>query len=167
MINLIYNKDIAALEKKDSLKPDELLLVRMKNATETIVQQYCHRLFNEMAEEYRRKFGKEVMVFVQIDNGGKMGFAQKKKKKAEGTKKGFPDASLFLGSPCGQFSKVIFVEFKRMGTPSQIQLGDEQVFYHAWLNEIGFSAYITNNPIYFRDVILKEVREFYETRNRS
>lgn len=169
MINLIYNKDIAALEKRGSLTPDELKLVRLKGAKESIIQQHCHTLFNELAMQLEKRFGKKVAVFVQMDNGDTSAGSLKphqrmalfKRKKAEGSKKGFPDVSLFLGSPCGQRNKSIFIEFKRMGTPSQIDLTDEQIFYNNWLNEVGFDAYITNNVVFFETEILKKVKQFY------
>jgi len=158
MINLIYNKDIP----KDPNTAAELILSRFHNALETKIQQHCHKEFNALASEVQFKYGKKLMEFVQVDNGGKMGIRQKSKKKAEGTKAGWPDCELILGSPCGQCPISIFVEFKRIGTPSQIHITDDQKHYHDWLNKIGFKAYITNNPIFFRDVILGEVRKFYK-----
>jgi len=163
MINLIYNKDIKEIENKDSITPNEMTLLPLKNALETKIQQYCHNIFKQLSFDLERKYGKKVVEFVQMDNGGKMGFAQKAKKKAEGTKAGMPDVSLFCGSPYGQYSKVILVEFKRMGITNEKCISEEQRYYHDWFNSIGFKAYITNNPIFFRDVICKEVTDFFDS----
>lgn len=159
MINLICNKDIP----KNPNTAAELILAIFRNALETKIQQYCHKEFNALASEVRYKYGEKLMEFVQVDNGGKMGVRQKMKKKAEGTKDGFPDVQLLLGPPKGSDlePQVIYIEFKRIGVPSQVIVKDNQLMYHSWLNSIGFKAYITNNPIFFRDVILGEVRKFY------
>ena len=161
MIKLITNKEIAALHDKNKLDPDEYLLSQFYKALETKVQQACHALFNHLAFEYEKKYGKKVMEFAQFDNGGHMGIGQKMKKRKEGTKKGLPDCGLFLGSPCGQYSKLILVEFKRVGTPSQMIISPEQLYYHDWLNSIGFESYITNDPLFFKNDILGKVKEFF------
>jgi len=159
VINLVYNKDIP----KDPNTAAELILSKFHNALETKIQQHCHKEFNALASEVQYKYGKKLMEFVQVDNGGKMGIGQRMKKKAEGTKASWPDVQLVLGSTCGKYSQVIFVEFKRIDKSySKLKIEKEQIAYHDWLNEIGFKAYITNNPIFFRDVILGEVREFYK-----
>lgn len=163
MINLIYNKDIKELESKASLTPNELTLLPLKNALETKIQELCHNTFKQLSFDLERKYGKKVVEFIHVDNGGKMGIRQKMKKKAEGVKAGIPDVSLFCGSPCGQYSKVILVEFKRIGTPSQIDISEEQQYYYDWFNSIGFKAYITNNPVFFKDVICKEVTDFFDS----
>lgn len=162
MINLLYKNDIVKLCFKNVQTPDDYFLSQFYQALETKVQQACHAMFNQLSLEYEHKFGKKVMEFTQFDNGGKMGFAQRSKKKAEGTKKGVPDVILFYGSPCGQYSKVILVEFKRIDVPSKIHISPEQQYYHDWFNSIGFKSYITNNPLFFRDVILQDVRDFYK-----
>lgn len=170
MISLIYNKDIKDIESKNNLSPDELELIRSKSLNESQIQQYCHNLFNALSFQYEMEYGSKVMEFVQTDNGDtahssltqiqriKLG----KRKKAEGTKSGWPDVSLFLGTPCGNYSKVILIEFKKIGAPSSINVSDQQKQYHDMLNSIGFSSYITNNTIFFKNHILKEVESFYE-----
>lgn len=167
MISLLYKDDILKLCNKNVQIKDDYFLSLFYQALETKVQQACHTMFNQLAFEYERKFGKKVMEFVQIDNGGKMGFRQKAKKKAEGTKSGMPDTILFCGSPCGLYSQVILVEFKRIDVPSKIKISPEQQYYHNWFNSIGIKSHITNNPIFFRDVILKDVREFFEKTKKS
>jgi hypothetical protein len=161
--------DIKLLENKSSLTPDELILIRLKGVVETKIQQYCNNLTNQLSLVLERKYGKKLIEFVQFDNGDTSVDKLKKqqvralfgRKKREGSKKGFPDGGIFIGSPCSQYSKIILVEFKRMGSPSQMQISPEQKYYHDWLNSIGFEAHITNNPIYFRDTILKSVKDFF------
>ena len=167
MINLLFKDDIVKLLNKNTQTPDEYFLSRFHQALETKVQQECHTMFNQLAFKYEQKFGGKVMEFVQLDNGGKMGFKQKAKKKAEGTKKGIPDTVLFCGSPCGQYSQVILVEFKRIGVKSEIKISNEQLHYHNWFNSIGFKSYITNNPLFFRDVILQDVKDFYKNNEKT
>lgn len=170
MINLIYNKDIKALENKGQLTCDELLLLQSKGLKESYVQQKCNQMFQALGLEYERKYGQKVMEFVQMDNGdssiGDIGKYQRialcRRKKREGTKRGIPDSCLFLGTPCGQYSKIILVEFKRVGAPSSIEISDDQKHYHDWFNKIGFSSYITNNVVFFKNHILKEVQDFFE-----
>tara|TARA_R110000868_G_scaffold17344_1_gene76361 strand:- start:33390 stop:33893 length:504 start_codon:yes stop_codon:yes gene_type:complete len=159
MIHLIYNKDIP----KNPNTADELILANLENALETRVQQLCHKFTNELNCELEYQTGKKLLDFVQIDNGGKMGFAQKAKKKSEGTKKGFPDIILAFGTPCGQHSQIICVEFKRIAaSKSGIGIDESQLYYHDWLNSIGFKSYITNDPTFFRNVILQDVKDFFK-----
>lgn len=158
-INLIYNKDLESLLAKGSLSEREWKLVQSvsSNTLETKIQQRCHQLCLNLAFEYEKKLGRKVLEFVQIDNGGRMGFAQHKKKKAEGTKVGMPDSMIFI-----EGGKTILVEFKRVGTPSSIKITPEQLNYHHWLNAAGFDAYITNNPLFFEEVILGKVKSILD-----
>ena len=158
---LIYNSDIKALSKKDSLTPDEMLLIPLHNALETKIQTYCHNLAKHLAFDLERKYDKKVIEFIQIDNGGKMGIRQKCKKKAEGTKEGFCDTEMLMGN--GKQTKNIYVEFKRISTPSNVVIKERQQYYHDWLRSIGYEAYITNNPLYFRDIVLGSVKDFFDT----
>jgi len=152
---IIHNKDIKAIAKKaetQSISQDELLLLKLENAVETKIQQTCRQMF---LQQFRDKG-----LFVQIDNGNTFakGVSQAqrmalfRRKEAEGSLAGFSDSMMLLNG------KVVFVEFKRIGTPSQINIRPEQQKYCDWLNANGFKAYITNNPIYFRDIILKEFK---------
>lgn len=159
---LIKNKDIRELEKKSNLSFDDLTILQYSKLLETNIQQRCHNIFKDLSFELEVKYGGKVIEFVQMDNGGKMGIRQKIKKKAEGTKAAIQDVVIFCGTPCGQYTKVILVEFKRMG-PFKIE--PEQQNYHDWFNKIGFSAHITNNPIFFEKVICQEVREFFKEIN--
>lgn len=152
MLNpIIYNKDIKELEKKQSISPDELALLKLgKQPLEKKIQEACRIIF-ESQFDYRG--------FVSIDNGdtagGKLLDYQRinlyKNKKKTGTKHGFPDTMLIVKN------KIAFVEFKRIGAPSQIDIKQDQLDYQKWLQDMGFKAYITNNPIYFKNVILKEL----------
>jgi hypothetical protein len=158
---LIYNSDLKALQTKTNVTPEEYHLISLANALETKIQQSCHNMFNVLAQELEIKYGKKVMEFVQIDNGASLKPSGKIRKQKEGLKRGWPDVMLAIGSPCGQFSETIFIEFKRIGTPSNIIISLQQQYYHDWLNRTGFNAYITNNPLYFKEAILGKVREFF------
>jgi len=172
MINLITNKDIKEIGNKSSLSIEDLQIVQLKGLLESKIQERCKNILEALGVELERKYSKKVVEFVQFDNGdtsaGKLKPYQRmalfKRKKAEGSKKGFPDTGIFIGSPCGQYSKVILTEFKRIGSLSQIDISPEQEYYHNWLNLIGFKAYITNNPIFFKNVICKEVTNFLENK---
>lgn len=150
---IIYNKDIKGLEKKDTLTTDEMILLRLGNSClEKVIQETCHNMFNLKFEEG---------IFVAIDNGDTAGgklepykrIVLYKNKKKLGTKSGFSDVMLI------RKGKVAFVEFKRIGCPSQIDIKPEQLDYQKQLQDMGFKAYITNNPVYFNNVILKEFAE--------
>lgn len=179
-------KEISKKAERQSISQDEAFLLRLGNALETNIQQICLEIFNDKmgnsgkAFETRRissKDGKYKIekirnikaivkaLFVQIDNGNsdagittqdeglrKLMFRRKavtkRRKAAEGTVSGFPDCLLLRNG------RILFVEFKRIGT---FKISEEQQYWHDWLNANGFKAYITNNPIYFRDVILKEL----------
>lgn len=158
MINnpLIYNKDIKKLEKIDGLTPDEWQLVTLHNALETKIQQICHNIFNNTILSNINN--NKIAEFVQVDNGGKLKPCGKIRKYKEGTKKGWPDVFLIFGKK--GYNKIIFIEFKRIGCLSSVQITPEQQYYHDWLNGIGFTTYITNNPIFFKNVICKEVTDF-------
>ena len=52
----------------------------------------------------------------------------------------------------------VFCEVKRIGAPSEIHLTEEQLDWFLKLNSMGFNAYIINNPIFFRDVVLKQIK---------
>ena len=72
---------------------------------------------------------------------------------------GFPDV-VILASLAGS-QLVIFVEFKRIGTPSQVKISDNQKHWNEVLQAMGFLAFITNNPLYFEKVICGEIRKFF------
>ena len=159
---LVYNSDIKTIEGKSDITPDEFLLIHYKDALETKIQQACNTIFQSRVVELEIEYGCKVAEFVQIDNGADLTKYGKIRKAKEGTKRGIPDVCLFLGTPCGQYSKVILVEFKRIGTPSKVIIGKEQQYYHDWFNAIGFKSYITNNPLYFKNVIMGEVDNFFK-----
>lgn len=143
---IIYNKDIEANSQYAFLE----------NMLETKVQQYCKKLFEWSLAEHQMSY---AGFFQQNDNGtdsskAKNAIMNKMRKKAEGTISGWPDVSLVL-----QGGIVIYVEFKRIGTPSQIDIKDKQITIHHQLKQLGFKTYITNNPIFFEQVIMKEVVE--------
>lgn len=148
---IIYNKDIKELENKATLTTDEMILCRLgKGCLEKVIQETCHTMF-------KLKF--DPRGFIAIDNGDTAGGNLKdyqrivlyKNKKKLGTKHGFPDVMLI------KEGKIVFVEFKRIGSESQIDIKQDQLDYQEWLKSMGFKSYITNNPVYFNNVILKEL----------
>tara|TARA_R110000782_G_scaffold262188_2_gene354145 strand:+ start:580 stop:1131 length:552 start_codon:yes stop_codon:yes gene_type:complete len=158
-INLLFNKDIP----KTPNTPDELVIYNFSKKLETKVQQQFYTDFNTLARELKFTNNDIELEFVQNDNGGNMGIGQKVKKKAEGSQSGFPDASLFVSNVTNQTNMTMFCEVKKIGSPSEIHLTKEQFDWFIKLNRMGFDAYITNNPIFFRRVILNKIRQFYAT----
>jgi len=73
-------------------------------------------------------------------------------------RKGFPDISIYLYSANVNLRDTVFCEVKRIGAPSEIHLTEEQLNWFLKLNSMGFNSYITNNPIFFKDVVLKEIK---------
>jgi len=142
---LIYNSDIKEISKKASISFDEMALLSQAKLTESRIQQACKKIF-EM------EFGKG---FVHIDNGGKMGIAQRTKKKLDGVWSGFPDVILL-----GKNGKIAFVEFKRIGAGKEIEPKEHQLEIHQFLRNSGFKVYVCNNTVYFKNVICKEFREY-------
>ena len=132
------------------------------NATESIIQQYCKREIEclNAALQLQNKIKHKLIDFVHIDNGGKSGIQHKIKKKKEGTREGFPDVMIICSNLNKNACKVLYIEFKRIGTPSQIQIKPNQIEYNNWLNDIGFDAYIINNPLFFKNKIIKDIQDF-------
>lgn len=162
-INLLFNKDIP----KQPNTADDLIVTRLATLKETDMQQFFHKSFNLLASEL--KFGNKnlELEFVQNDNGDTAGgsltqiqrMVLYKRKKAEGSKKGYPDCSLYFAKP-NYYPQTIFCEVKKIAAPSGINLREEQLEWFLKLNKMGFKAYITNNPTFFRNVILKEIKDF-------
>lgn len=159
---LLQNKDIAAVDRKVSnFTPLAFAMVWHKGLKETQVQQACVR----MVKSYALTLKKDCKVkFIQIDNGGKLTDWGRIRKFQEGTYSNFCDAMIIVSK--AKQNKVIFVEFKRIASKSGI-VGDEKHFENQLkeiedLQESGFSAYITNNTIFFENVILEEIKDFFK-----
>ena len=84
------------------------------------------------------------------------------RKKAEGFKSGFPDLQILLYNNSINLRDTMYLELKRVDAPSGIHLTEEQLEWFVKLNNIGYNSYITNNPIFFRDVVLKEIKDFFK-----
>lgn len=146
---IIYNTDI-----KNALN---LTLLQQK-PQETYIQQSCKIIFDRVKLEMRDKF---EMDFMQIDNGGKQTMGGKFRKKAEGTIKGASDVQLWFYCKKTGLSKMVLCEFKRIGTPSQIDIKDEQVaFQERWKAFYNCEGFITNNPLYFEWKIYDILKNF-------
>ena len=161
-INFLFNKDIP----KEPKTPNELLIYRLSQLKESDMQQFFYKQAVLLQYELKQLNKFNELEFVQNDNGDTAGgqlsqgqrIALYKRKKAEGSRKGFPDISMYLYSAKLNLRDIVFCEVKRIGTPSEIHLTEEQLDWFLKLNSMGFNAYITNNPIFFKDVVLKEIK---------
>lgn len=164
-INLLFNKDIP----KEPKTPDELMLFRFASLKESEIQKYFFSQIRNLGIEIMNKNKFDFMEAVKNDNGDavvskltenqRMAFYARKK--AEGFKGGFPDLTIFLYNSRICLRDTIYLELKRIDAPSGIHLTEEQLDWFVKLNNMGYNSYITNNPIFFRDVVLKEIRNFF------
>lgn len=165
-INLLTNKDIP--ENPNNL--DEILLYNIASKKESEIQQYFHKEFNNFANFVETKTkGLSKLIFQQIDNGDSAGgnltqlqrMKLYKRKKAEGSNSGFLDFMILYYSNKLTLHNTIFCEVKKIGSPSEIKITDKQLNWFITLNKMGFDSYITNNPIFFRDKILKKLEQYF------
>ena len=165
-INLLFNKDIP----KEPKTPDELMLLRFAGLKESEIQKYFFSQIRNLGIEIVSKNKLNFMEAVKNDNGDavvskltenqRMAFYARKK--AEGFKGGFPDLTILLFNSRICLRDTMYLELKRIDAPSGIHLTEEQLDWFVKLNNMGYNSYITNNPIFFRDVVLKEIRNFFE-----
>ncbi len=165
-ISLLFNKDIP----KEPKTPDELMLFRFANLKESEIQKYFFSQIRNLGIEIMSKNKLNFMEAVKNDNGDavvlkltqnqRMAFYARKK--AEGFKGGFPDLTIFLYNSKLNLRDTMYLELKRIDAPSGIHLTEEQLDWFVKLNNMGYNSYITNNPIFFRDVVLKEIKNFCE-----
>ena len=165
-INLLFNKDIP----KEPKTPDELMLLRFAGLKESEIQKYFFSQIRNLGIEIMSKNKLNFMEAVKNDNGDavvskltdnqRMAFYARKK--AEGFKGGFPDLTILLFNSRICLRDTMYLELKRIDAPSGIHLTEEQLDWFVKLNNMGYNSYITNNPIFFRDVVLKEIRNFFE-----
>jgi hypothetical protein len=162
-INLLFNKDIP----KQPNTADELIIWNLAKKSESELQQHFHKQFNALSSEIKFMNRDAELEFVQNDNGDSAGgnllqyqrINLYKRKKAEGSKAGFPDLTLISSNLTNCEPKTIFCEVKKISAPSEIHLTEEQFDWFIKLNKMGFKSYITNNPVFFNKVILGEVRK--------
>jgi hypothetical protein len=165
-INFLFNKDIP----KEPKTPNELLIYRLSQLKESDMQQHFYKQAVLLQYELKQLDKFNELEFVQNDNGdsaaGNLSNGQRMakfaRKKSEGLRKGFPDVSMYFYSAKLNLRDTAFCEVKRIGSPSEIHLTKEQLDWFLKLNNMGYNSYITNNPIFFRDVVLKEIRNFFE-----
>lgn len=165
-INLLFNKDIP----KEPKTPDELLLLRFANLKESEIQKYFYSQIQYLTLEITKQNKFNYIEAVKNDNGDavvskltqnqRMAFYARKK--AEGFKTGFPDLQILLYNNSINLRDTIYLELKRIDAPSGIHLTEEQLEWFVKLNNIGYNSYITNNPIFFRDVVLKNIKNFFK-----
>lgn len=156
---LIESKTIKLLQSKLNLTSIELGIIKHSGLKETYIQQRACAIIKDFAIRLPKNFR---LKFVQIDNGGKLSIAGKIRKKREGTYNNFCDCMILAYN--GKEHRIWFVEFKRIGNKSEI-IGDKEHFEGQLkeiedLNYMGFSAYMTNNMLFFEHVILEEIKEF-------
>ena len=165
-ISLLFNKDIP----KEPKTPDELMLFRFASLKESEIQKYFFSQIRNLGIEIMSKNKLNFMEAVKNDNGDavvskltqnqRMAFYARKK--AEGFKGGFPDLTILLFNSRVCLRDTMYLELKRIDAPSGIHLTEEQLDWFVKLNNMGYNSYITNNPIFFRDVVLKEIKNFFE-----
>jgi len=146
--SLIYNSDIKTILKKaetQSLTPDETSLLRQANWSELKVQQACKNSFR--SRYYNRA------KFIQTDNARSTKL-QRMRAGIGGYEEGATDVYLV-----GKNKKIVFVEFKKIGSPSTVEPKPKQKEMHEFLRNCGFSSYYCNNIVYFEKVICKEFDE--------
>lgn len=142
---LIYTSDIKAIEKKagkGSISVDEAALLRQKSWKELTLQQACKNSFRG------KFFG--TAKFVQTDNARSTKL-QRMRAGLGGYEEGASDVYLI-----GKNKKIAFVEFKRIGAPSQIKISPAQEEMNKFLTDCGFLTYFCNNTVYFEKVICEE-----------
>lgn len=138
---LIYNSDIKAIKKKaesSSISVQEASLLKQASWSELTLQQACKNLFRHRFKDAK---------FIQTDNARSTKL-QRMRSGIGGYEEGATDVYLV-----GKNKKIAFVEFKRIGTPSQIKPTEKQLEMHEFLKNCGFEAYFCNNLVYFEDVI--------------
>lgn len=164
-INLIFNKDIP----KQPKTANDLVIYRLSKLKETDIQQYFYKQVILFDYEIKQLNKLNQVHFVQIDNGDTAGgqlsqlqrMALYKRKKAEGSKKGFSDSMILFEAANIKYRDVVFCEIKKIGSPSEIHITEEQLKWFITLNDMGFNAYITNNPIFFRDKVLFDIKKYF------
>ena len=142
---LIYNSDIKAIEKKakiGSISVDEASLLRQASWKELTLQQACKNSFRS------RFFGEAK--FIQTDNTRSTAL-QRMRAGLGGYEEGATDVYLV-----GKNKKIAFVEFKRIGAPSEIIISPKQQEMHEFLLSCGHKAYFCNNTVFFEKVICEE-----------
>ena len=157
-INLLFNKDIS----KTPNSADELIIYGMSKKSESELQQFFIKEFESMASEVKFKDKSIELEIYQNDNGDSSGgnltqiqrIVLYKRKKAEGSKAGIPDLCLI-----GSNAKISYCEVKKIAAPSGIHLTEDQFKWFLKLNKMGFKSYITNNPVFFKKVVLQEIKD--------
>lgn len=145
---LIYNSDIKAIEKKaqkGSISIDEAALLKQKSWKELTLQQACKNSFRSRFQDKAK--------FIQTDNS-RTTAVQRMRSGLGGYEEGATDVYLV-----GKDKKIVFVEFKRIGSPSEIEPTDKQKEMHEFLLNCNHKAYFCNNTVYFEKVICEEFRK--------
>lgn len=160
--NLIENKDVRSLEAKSrlvGLSSSEYSTLLTKGWLESKVQQACRNIILQHSKTIKKN---QDIIFFQVDNGADLTFTGKIRKFREGTVSSMCDVFIYVFN--GEELKIWGIEFKRVGSRSQI-VGNkdhfsEQITMLERLGKMGVKAYMTNNIVFFQNVVLEEIKEF-------
>lgn len=162
--SLIYKSDIKKIEQKaktQNLTFNELSLVKDSKLSEQQIQSNCKTHIDGLNKELSlKKLGK--VKFVQIDNGGKLTRNGRMAKGRQGTISGFPDVMILCYSKKRKENDTIFLEFKRIGTKSQIKIKENQIKQIEELKSMKFFSGFINNSLYFEKCVCLSIKEFME-----
>lgn len=160
-IGLVFNSDIKTNPK----------LAIYQDWTESQVQKFFKKSFDKLKYEIENKCKGTRIEFIQNDNGDSAGgnlteiqrMALYGRKKAEGSRKGFPDITILVSrKEYDDNAFAIFCEVKKINAPSGIRLKQEQLDWFIDLNKMGFASYICNNIFFFENVILGKIKKVLE-----
>lgn len=154
MKDLLTNSDIKEIEKKESLTPLDYRILSESTWSESQVQSACYNII-------KAKYSSDNVTFQQNDNGGNLKKGGKIKKWREGTQAGFPDVTIWLWNSMNE-SAQIFVEFKKVGSPSQIKPSENQIKWHKFLIKKEELAHFCNNTTYFEMTICSQIDWFFK-----
>ncbi len=157
---LIYSSDISALQKKSNLSPAEVTLLQQAGMSESNIQARCKSLTQQFDLAISQQQPGARAIFVQFDNGGNLTDLGRIRKAREGTLAGMTDSVVLYSIPNEEGKPELglhFVEFKRIGTKSQIEPSDEQKRVHEMLGSMGAEVTVTNSIPYFKERILGSI----------
>ena len=162
--NLIFNKDLLALEKATKtrhLTYEEMQILKHKNWNENKVEVAITNILRGLASDIHHRGIGKIRHF-KIDNGANLSAGGKIYKWKEGVVADEPDKEICVYSKKKNANLTLKVEIKRVGAPSQLEIRDGQIKTLKEYNEMGYPAFITNNTLYFERVICKRILEFLE-----
>ena len=159
------------LLNKDIKNCNNYKLLNLKS--EADVQKSFKRCFEAYMMSFQAQYKLPYCLgeFIKIDNGDSIHSSNQlerlklikmaKKKESLGLRKGFFDVELIVTNLERTKEKTIYVEVKKISSPCEIKISNEQLF---WLNrykQLNREAYITNNPLFFeKHILLDRIQNF-------